>query len=151
MDWENYKTEYEKSYRYYQHEFNEILMSPDANFWDIYKDSVVVTLSPELNDLRAQLMDEIIALFDTLTEIQKKYIKAYFFENLTQTEIARRNNCNQTNVHKAIFGNFSKKTKDGEYMQAGGAIRRLKKQAAKSEKIQNLLKKIAQLESQEII
>lgn len=145
MDWENYKTEYERSYKSYQHVFVEVLFSGDHYlFQNALKEDVIFDLSPELNELRMELYDEIIILLDTLTETQKEIMTLVFLEGVSQSEIAKRRNVNQSSINKVIFGNYE--YINGKRRTFGGACAKLKKEAKKSTKIQSILKEISEIQ-----
>lgn len=60
------------------------------------------------------------AVAHALTDKQREVVQAYFFEGLSQGEIARRLNITQQVVHKRIFG----AQRDGKLV--GGALSRLR-------------------------
>ena len=60
------------------------------------------------------------AVRDGLSSKQREVVEAYFFEGLSQSEIAQRFGVRQQVVHKRIYG----VTRNGR--QVGGALRRLR-------------------------
>jgi RNA polymerase sigma factor (sigma-70 family) len=60
------------------------------------------------------------AVATALTPKQREVVEAYFFEGLSQSEIARRLGISQQVVHKRLYG----VVRNGRAM--GGAIRRLR-------------------------
>lgn len=100
--------------------------------------------SEELLDLKEQLKAEFWRLVETeLTPRQAEVVKLYA-QNWTQQEIAKKLGINQSSITKAIRGNCD--YKNGKRMY-GGANKKLRKLAETDPKIQEILRKIAELEA----
>ncbi len=48
------------------------------------------------------VIDELKEAIDNLSDIQKRRLKLYYFENLTLKDIAKLENCSIKNIHKSI-------------------------------------------------
>jgi predicted DNA-binding protein YlxM (UPF0122 family) len=105
----------------------------------------------EESTLKDQLWDLLYSLMkDNLTEFQFKVISLYL-EGMTQLEIAKEVNCNQTSVCKTINGNkmyYTVNSGENRIVFGGGIVRKLKKLVAKDQRIQTLLNKIKDLEEE---
>jgi RNA polymerase sigma factor (sigma-70 family) len=96
----------------------------------------------ELLDLKEELKKRVWELIEFgLTKRQKEVIKLYV-QNKTQNEIAKELGINQTSVHKVIKGNIDYKNQKKRY---GGAIKKISKLCKSDEKIQEILKKIQEI------
>ena len=51
---------------------------------------------------KKEIEDELKKAIDTLTEIQKRRIKMYYFENMKLQEIAKLENCSIKNISKSL-------------------------------------------------
>lgn len=101
----------------------------------------------ELLDLREQLKKEFWRLVDdNLTERQKEVLHLYA-EGNTQIEIAKKLNVNQSSITKSINGNCDYSRGNSNRVYYGGSVRRIRKLAAVDHKIQEILKKMAELGS----
>lgn len=109
--------------------------------------SIYSKYNEELLDLREQLKKEFWRLVDeNLTERQKEVLHLYA-EGNTQIEIAKKLNVNQSSITKSINGNCDYSRGNDSRVYYGGSIRRIKKLAAQDSKIQEILKKMAELGS----
>lgn len=97
-------------------------------------------------DLREQLKDEFWKLVRTkLTPRQRQVIELYA-EKKTQIEIAKILGVNQSSITKSVNGNRDyRKDKKVSY---GGSLLKLRRFAEDSETIQEILRKIAELQSE---
>lgn len=96
----------------------------------------------ELLDLKTELKKELWRLIDTaLTERQRQVLRLYA-EGFTQIEIAKKLNVNQSSITKSINGNCDYRNGRRIY---GGSKRKLRRLAAKDEKIQAILARIAEI------
>lgn len=138
----------------YQAYFNELLFSNDmmADFSErsgmaaSFNDEERAILKEELLDLKDQLREEFWRLVDEeLTDRQKSVMKLYADGN-TQCEIAKVLGVNQSSITKSLRGNCDYRNGRKVY---GGSCRKLQKLAAKDEKIQNILKRIAEIQGDE--
>ena len=98
----------------------------------------------ELFELKDKLKAAFWRIVDTqLTSRQKEVIHLYA-EGLTQTEIAKKLNVNQSSITKSINGNCDYRNGRKVY---GGARKKLRKIADKDEEIKEILDRIADLQS----
>ena len=96
----------------------------------------------ELLDLKEQLRKEFWRLVNNeLTDRQKEVITLYA-QGYTQIEIAKKLNVNQSSITKSINGNCDYRNGRKVY---GGASKKLRKLAEKDERIQTILKRIAEI------
>ena len=98
----------------------------------------------ELLELKDRLKVAFWRIVDTqLTDRQKEVIHLYA-EGFTQTEIAKKLNVNQSSITKSINGNCDYRNGRKVY---GGARKKLKKIAEKDEEIQEILARMADIQS----
>lgn len=135
----------------YQSFYCELLFSNDmmADFSEnaglaaSFNDEERAILKEELLDLKEQLRTEFWRLVDEeLTERQRSVMKLYA-EGYTQCEIARKLSVNQSSITKSLRGNCDYRNGRKVY---GGSCRKLQKLAAKDEKIQNIIKRISEIQ-----
>ncbi len=101
----------------------------------------------ELLDLKEQLNIEQWRLIDTeLTPRQRQVIRLYA-DGYTQIEIAKMLKVNQSSITKSINGNCDYRNGRKVY---GGAKKKLRKIAEKDSKMQEILKKIAELQESQL-
>lgn len=99
--------------------------------------------SEELLDLKEQLVAAFWRIIRTkLTPRQCEVIELYA-QGLTQTEIAKKLNVNQSSITKSINGNCDYRNGKKIY---GGAKKKLRRIAAQDPEIQEILKKMAELQ-----
>lgn len=99
----------------------------------------------ELLDLKEQLRLAFWRLVDEqLTSRQKEVIHLYA-EGFTQTEIAKKLNVNQSSITKSINGNCDYRNGRKVY---GGAKKKLNKLVEKDSEIQEILKRIAEIQEE---
>lgn len=97
----------------------------------------------ELLDLRDKLKEEFWRLVDTqLTPRQRQVIRLYA-KGFTQIEIAKKLNVNQSSITKSINGNCDYRNGKKIY---GGARKKLRRLADKDERIQAIIKRIADIQ-----
>jgi DNA-binding CsgD family transcriptional regulator len=100
----------------------------------------------EILDLKDQLKVAFWRIVDTkLTSRQRKVIHLYA-EGLTQTEIAKKLNVNQSSITKCINGNCDYRNGKKIY---GGARKKLQKFAEQDSEVQEILSRIAELQEDE--
>jgi len=98
----------------------------------------------ELLDLQDQLKAAYWRLIETkLTERQKEVIKL-IATGMTQMEVAKLLGINQSSITKSMHGN--KDYSNNQRRSYGGSARKLVRLAAKDPEIQEILKKISELE-----
>ena len=98
----------------------------------------------ELLELKDRLKVAFWRIVDTqLTDRQKEVIHLYA-EGFTQTEIAKKLNVNQSSITKSINGNCDYRNGRKVY---GVARKKLKKIAEKDEEIQEILARMADIQS----
>jgi predicted DNA-binding protein YlxM (UPF0122 family) len=100
----------------------------------------------EYYDLKEQLTKEYWRLInEQLTDRQKQVLRLYA-DGYTQIEIAKMLNVNQSSITKSINGNCDYKNGKRNY---GGSAKKLNKLAHLDEKIQEILKKMAEIKQDE--
>lgn len=100
--------------------------------------------SEELLDLQEQLLNEFWRIVDTqLTPRQSQVLRLYA-QGLTQIEIAKHLNVNQSSITKSINGNCDYRNGKKIY---GGAKKKLLRIASKDSIIQNIFKRMAEIKS----
>ena len=134
----------------YQVIFNEIAYSNEMMCIFTNEDSMEKKLNPfsyneEILELEDQLKKEFWRIVETLTDRQKEVIKLYA-KGLTQMEIAKRLNVNQSSVTKSLHGNVDYKNSKRCY---GGSERKLRKIIDEDPKIQEILRKIRELRDEQ--
>lgn len=101
--------------------------------------------SEELLDLQDQLLTEFWRIVDTqLTDRQSQVLRLYA-QGLTQIEIAKRLNVNQSSITKSINGNCDYRNGKKIY---GGARKKLLRIASKDPVIQGIFKRMAEIKSE---
>lgn len=101
----------------------------------------------ELLDLQEQLLVEFWRIVEeSLTDRQKQVLKLSAKEGLTQVEVAKKLGVNQSSVTKSIWGNTDYRNGKKVY---GGASKKIRKLAESDEKIQAILKRIAEIKSED--
>lgn len=134
----------------YQALFAEVMFSNEMMSIFTNEDSMEKKLNPftyneEILELEDQLKKEFWRIVETLTDRQKQVIKLYA-QGLTQMEIAKKLNVNQSSITKSINGNVDYKNSKRCY---GGSSRKLKKLIDDDSKIQTILKKIKEIRENE--
>ena len=74
----------------------------------IYSRSINKQPSLEEEVERKILYENIRTTMSKLTEIQRRRIKLYFFENMNFTQIARLEKCDESSVRESIYGGIEK-------------------------------------------
>lgn len=98
----------------------------------------------KLMDLRAALKEQFWRLVEEeLTDRQAQVIKLYA-QGFTQIEIAKKLNVNQSSITKSINGNCDYRNGKKVY---GGARKKLRKLAESDERIQEILRDMADIHS----
>lgn len=100
--------------------------------------------SEELLDLQEQLLNEFWRIVDTLTPRQSQVLRLYA-QGLTQIEIAKHLNVNQSSITKSINGNCDYRNGKKIY---GGAKKKLQRIASKDPVIQGIFKRIAEIKQE---
>lgn len=104
--------------------------------------------SDDLADLVQELSDKIRVLIDTkLTPRQKQVIYKSYYDQMTQTDIAKELGLCQPTIHKIIHGNLDYSQGGKRY---GGAIKKLKKLCGTDPEIVAIMTKIDKIK-QEIV
>lgn len=127
----------------YQYKFKERLRDVTFEENRLTIGELLNDVSNEFKELRYLLMDRIYELCELMPEEDKKSIRGYFFEGMTQTEIADGFKQNQTSIHKRIFGQV--KREKGKKVRTG-AIGRLRKLCLKDEVVKKLLEQMQECE-----
>lgn len=128
----------------YQHLFKEISFDNLELLSEVHPDLDVCEEIKELND------ELIVAIFDimqqNLTENQYKII-TLMSKGLTQWEIADEMSCNQSSIHKSMFGNpdYKNLDKKGNPCIWGGSAKKILKAIKTSEIIKIIMRKIEAL------
>jgi len=115
-------------------------------------DSLYKRLNPfAYNDEIAQLEDQLKEEFwriieENLTTRQKQVVKLYA-KGLTQIEVAKKLGVNQSSITKCIYGNVDYKNRDskGKPTSYGGIKMRLDKIVKEDQRINDILKRIAEV------
>lgn len=136
----------------YQQHFCEVLTPHEL--LDIFSDheSIYRKLNPfayneEIEELKDALNVELWRIIEeNLTERQKEVVKMYA-QGMTQTEIAKVLGVNQSSVTKCLHGNISYKERDinGKPIAYGGVRLKLQKVSKEDEKVNSILKRIADI------
>jgi len=105
--------------------------------------------SEEMVRLRGLLLEELYNIIHggSLTEHQKKVLLMRV-SGKTQNQIAEHLGITQSAVHKALHGNIDYKNNKKRY---GGVYKKLKKQCAQNERIQQILKEIDEFKKSKYI
>ena len=136
----------------YQHKLIEINIDPyilnDLPFDTGLGAQVnLANYSEEIYELRQELFAEIkLIIKSNLTKRQAEVI-ALRLEDKTQIQVAEILGIHQTTVHKLVNGNIDYSNGKKRY---GGAIKKIQKICAKSEKIISILDQIKDLKNEEI-
>jgi DNA-binding CsgD family transcriptional regulator len=149
------KIKVEKNYKQnrsdrYQHLLVESSCSPDmlTEFSDSKGMAGVLNndkYNEEMMDLKAQLMASYWRIIRTkLTPRQCEVIELYA-QGMTQTEIAKKLNVNQSSITKSINGNCDYRNGRRIY---GGAKKKLRKIAAQDEEIQSILQRMIEIQTE---
>lgn len=94
-------------------------------------------ISEEFQQLRQELLTEVMVIIDTaLTEKQREVMYMTYVEGKTQNEISNELGKHQTTIHKILQGNIDYNNQKKRY---GGALKKIRKLCANSEKIQGIL------------
>ena len=92
--------------------------------------------SEEFRSLRAELLKEVMKIINScLTKKQKAVMRMTYFEGKTQDEISAELGKNQSTISKSLKGNLDYNNQK----RYGGAIKKIKRLCAESEKINNIL------------
>jgi len=131
----------------YQHYIAEISTSPDILTELSDQRSVLSDLNPyayneTLLDLQDQLRAAYWRIIDTKLTPRQREVIHLCKDGLTQCEIAKALNVNQSSITKSIHGNCDYKNGKRVY---GGAKKNLQKIASEDEEIKTLLDRIAEL------
>jgi len=96
--------------------------------------------SEEFQKLKAELMKEVMYIVENcLTDKQREVMIMTYLEGKTQQEISSELGKHQTTIHKIIKGNIDYGNQKKRY---GGALKKMRKLCANSEKIQKILIKM---------
>ncbi len=134
----------------YQHVLVESPCSPDVltEFSDARGITGMINMSSyneKLFDLRDQLRAALWRIIDTsLTDRQRQVIRLYA-KGMTQIEIAKRLNVNQSSITKSINGNCDYRNGKKIY---GGAKKKLRRIANSDLEVQELLMKMAEIQDE---
>jgi len=133
----------------YQHVLVESSCSPDVltEFSDSRGITGMINMSEyneELFDLRDKLRAALWRIIDTsLTPRQRQVIRLYA-KGLTQIEIAKRLNVNQSSITKSINGNCDYRNGKKIY---GGAKKKLRRIAGEDLEVQDILHRMAEIQN----
>lgn len=101
--------------------------------------------SEELLDLQEQLMTEFWRIVDTQLTPRQSQVLHLYAQGLTQIEIAKHLDVNQSSITKSINGNCDYRNGKKIY---GGAKKKLQRIASKDLVIQALFKRIAEIKQE---
>jgi DNA-binding CsgD family transcriptional regulator len=121
---------------------NEMLES-FPNEESVYKRLNPFSYNDEIAELEEQLKEEFWRVVEQLTERQKKVLKLLAKGN-TQMEVAKELGVNQSSITKSVHGNTSY-DKGKPKVSYGGSKKRLKALLNEDPKIQDILRRIADL------
>jgi DNA-directed RNA polymerase specialized sigma subunit len=135
----------------YQHILLETSYSHEMLDHFSNEDSVYAQLNPFDNgyderilDLKEQLLSRMWKLIsENLTSRQKKVLEFYAKENMTQMEIAKALNVNQSSVTKSLNGNVDYRKGKKSY---GGSKKKIIMLVENDPKIKKILEKINQIQ-----
>lgn len=99
----------------------------------------------ELLDLKEKLRLAFWRLVDEQLTLRQKEVMHLYAEGFTQTEIAKKLNVNQSSITKSINGNCDYRNGRKVY---GGSKKKLNKLAEKDPEIQEILKRIAEIQEE---
>lgn len=138
---------------YYQHKIIEISVDPvvlnDFPFNNGL--SMVLNLSKyseEFYNLRQKLLNEVIRIINSELTPRQIEVVTLRLQDMTQTQIAEKLKIHQTTVHKLLMGNIDYANGKKRY---GGAIKKLRKICTKDSKIKNILEKMEELRTKDLI
>lgn len=137
----------------YQHKIVEISVDP-AILNDFPLDDGLGTMlnlskySEEFSILRQQLMKEVMRVIKSELTVRQAEVVILRLQNMTQTQIAEKLGIHQTTVHKLLMGNIDYANGKKRY---GGAIKKLKKICYKDSKILDVLSKMEELRTKEVM
>ena len=131
----------------YQHLLLESVCSNEMLEAFRNEDSISHRLDPymydeELRDLEEELKKEFWRVVDTLLTPRQKEVIRLCADGLTQMEIAKKLNVNQSSITKSINGNVDYKKQKRTY---GGTKKKLNKIIANDEKIKAILKRMSEI------
>lgn len=132
----------------YQYVLVESSCSPDVltEFSDARGITGMINMAEyneELFELKEQLRKALWRIIETsLTARQKQVIKLYA-KGFTQTEIANKLGVNQSSITKSINGNCDYRSGKRIY---GGAKKKLRRVASNDQEVQDILRKMAELQ-----
>ncbi|KKN17596.1 hypothetical protein LCGC14_0964290 [marine sediment metagenome] len=93
--------------------------------------------SEEFQQLKHELLEEVMSIIEhCLTNKQREVMKMTYLEGKTQNEISSELGKHQTTIHKILQGNIDYGNQKKRY---GGALKKIRKLCANSEKIQKIL------------
>jgi RNA polymerase sigma factor (sigma-70 family) len=122
--------------------FSNEMMSSFSNEESIYNRLNPFNYDEKIMDLEDELKEEFWKIVENLlTDRQKEVIKLYA-KGLTQMEIAKKLNVNQSSVTKSLNGNVDYKNGRRVY---GGATKKIRKIIESNEKIKDILNKMSEL------
>lgn len=101
--------------------------------------------SEELLDLQEKLMTEFWRIVDTKLTARQSQVLRLYAQGLTQIEIAKRLNVNQSSITKSINGNCDYRNGKKIY---GGARKKLLRIAAQDPVFQAIFKRISEIKSE---
>ncbi len=104
----------------------------------------------EISDLQEQLVQEYWNLIDTVLTKRQRKVVHLSAQGMTQTEIAKLLGVNQSSITKSINGNVDyRNVKNGAGSKRiyGGIKKKIKKEMAKSEKINIIMKQIEEIQN----
>jgi DNA-binding CsgD family transcriptional regulator len=102
--------------------------------------------SEELLDLKEQLLKAFWRIVDTQLTPRQREVLHLYAKGLTQIEIAKKLNVNQSSITKSINGNCDYKNKRRVY---GGAKRKILRIANKDEEILQIFKRMAEIKEEQ--
>jgi len=134
----------------YQSIFNESsfpheMLESFSNDDSIYKKLNPFAYDENIMELQEQLKKEFWRVVNTMLTPRQRDVIRLRSEGKTQIEIAKELGVNQSSITKSLNGNVDYKNGKRSY---GGSLKRIKKLIDQDEKIQEILKKIAELKDE---
>jgi DNA-binding CsgD family transcriptional regulator len=131
----------------YQYVLLETVVSNDMMESFANEDSIYSKLNPfayneDLIDLEDQLKKEFWRVVNTLLTPRQREVIRLYADGLTQMEIAKKLNVNQSSITKSLNGNVDYKNGKKIY---GGARKKIRKIIESDEVIKNLLERMMEL------
>jgi predicted DNA-binding protein YlxM (UPF0122 family) len=128
------------SYNYVEINIDPHLLNNFANEDGMAEFLKTHACTEEFQKLKIELLTEVMYIIDNcLTDKQKEVMRMTYLEGKTQNEISEELGKHQTTIHKILQGNIDYNNQKKRY---GGALKKIRKLCASSEKIQNILQQM---------